>query len=141
MSEIFGSYPENMGTVSKSANDFDIRRKDIKKLIKSIRKLCKAEKRTRKILQQVHRQWKMEEMPEKNTINGQETCADKDGEERNAKKNTQKEEKSFFNRIGDALLKALPSIFRTVTSIAATIVFGFISQKFGIQRRTAHAAG
>lgn len=144
MSEIFSNYPENLETVSEVAEDVKVKQDDIKKLIKKVAKICKEERKKRKILQKIYRQQKKCRMFEQDVDNGQEASTDKEDKSSKCEaddetKNKQKKEKSFLNRLGDAFLKALPSIFRTITSAAVTAVFGFVSKQLGARRRTSYA--
>ena len=144
MSEIFSNYPENLETVSEVAEDVKFKQDDIKKLIKKVAKICKEERKKRKILQKIYRQQKKCRMSEQDVDNGQEASTDKEDKSSKCEaddetKNKQKKEKSFLNRLGDAFLKALPSIFRTIASAAVTAVFGFVSKQLGARRRTSYA--
>ena len=45
-----------------------------------------------------------------------------------------KSERSFLERLGDAFLKALPSILRTIATVAVPLLFGCISRRRGNYR-------
>lgn len=141
MSEIFNNYPEDQETASEAVDDVKVKQDDIKKMIKKIAKICKEE---RKMLKKIYRQQKKCRMTEQDMVNAQEASTDKKDKSSRCEaddevKNPQKKEKTFFNKMGDAFLKALPSIFRTIASVAVTAVFGFASKRFGARRRTSYA--
>jgi len=89
MAEMFGSYPEESKTASRSEEDTEIGRKEIKKLIKCVQKLRKEEKIRRKLLQKEQQQ-KMKEISEENVCNEQKTSTDKGGEKYDSTSGTQK---------------------------------------------------
>lgn len=141
MSEIFNNYPEDQETASEAVDDVKVKQDDIKKMIKKIAKICKEE---RKMLKKIYRQQKKCRMTEQDMVNAQEASTDKKDKSSKCEaddevKSSQKKEKTFFNKMGDAFLKALPSIFRTIASVAVTAVFGFVSKRFGARRRTSYA--
>ena len=144
MSEIFGNYPENLEADLEAANSAKIKHVDTKKLIKRVDKLCKETRKQRKMLQKIYQQGKKKIISAEEAVNTQEESTDENAESSKNKtddgaKDSQKKEKSFFNKMGEAFLKALPSIFRTIASVAVTAVFGFVSKRFGLRRRASYA--
>ena len=130
MGKIFEKYPEQAEpadeTVKASAKQTVLTKREIKALKMFAKQLKKCKKR-----------WKQVEK-----LQVAERAEDKDGECGNNgdAKNSAKEgrdessnKKTFLSKLGDVILKAFPSILRTVVKVAVTAIF---SCKFKWRRST-----
>ena len=122
MGKIFEQYPEQ--SISASGNEeipaaqnvFTKRELDIlKKLSKQLKKFNKCQK-------------KVEEqcIAEQEKIEQQKNTADREEKEKQEKGKTEGNGKRFLNKLGDVILKVLPSVLRTVVKFAVPAVLGYI---------------
>lgn len=140
MSRVFTDYPLSSDSISGLDNKSEIQCDDIGQLIISIGKLCKEMKKQRKIIKRMCKHDKIEKMSEQSAQENQHSSAEKNNKTTKSGRNSNpdgddKKEKTFFEKVGDAFLKALPSIFRTVASVAATAILGRCTKWFGTFRR------
>lgn len=87
---------------------------------KKIRKLHKKIKKQKRLIRKLN---KCREAGEGCTSSGR--------SKNDSKKSTQNKEKSFFSKVKDRLIDALPSICRTMVKTATTIICGWALKRFG----------
>lgn len=128
MSLQFGEYPE-----PKTADvDTDQQVKNME-IIGKLNKFRKAIKQQNKMLKEMQKELKAQKdyvqkiVKEENLYNHEK---ESDGTSEKIS-NEKRQEKSFLRQVGDAFVKALPSIFRTIASVAVTVIFGNNSGWFG----------
>lgn len=113
MSKIFTSYPQTSEIPFEAVNASEAQ-KD-----KKIKKIQKRLKKQKKLISKLNRQVAIENSAsQKCNINSD-------------NKSTQDKKKSFFSKVKDKLVEALPSICRTVAKTATTIICGWTLKHFG----------
>lgn len=140
MSEVFVKHQEEPDSILESVNNDQIEQKDTKTIIKCLKELCRETRRQRKLTQKICQLYKVREKVIQEISIEQDLSPKKKGRasarrDSDKKKRLEVEEKSFLNRLGDAFLKALPNILRTVASAAVTATLGFISKWSGMRKR------
>ena len=117
MSNIFTDYPKTSEVPLEEAEVSKLKKLKKKKQIKKILKKLKKQK---KLIKKISKQ-KVES----------ENCTSSKCNTDDGKIPTQDNEKSFFNRMKDKFIDAVPSICRTVAKTVTTLVLGWAFKHFG----------
>lgn len=146
MSEIFTKYPEPTDVISESDSKAGLTREEYETLTKNVKKLamlhkkqCKQLKKFRKTLKRCIKKSPVGEekstdreiSANKETFISEETVPPK---ENKGTKESEKKEKTFLDKLGDAVIKAFPSILRIVTTAVVNVILGRGLKWFGSRK-------
>ena len=121
MAEVFTKYPELTDTTTESGSKVGLTHAEYEELTENIKKIAKFKKKQYKRLKKIHKEIrrfcivKKSPISEKISVDGKASTHKETIPNKNEKR-----EKTFLDKLGDAFLKALPSILIVVI----TAIFG-----------------
>lgn len=136
MENTFKDFPDVAGVVVESTEKAEDKSEDTKRVVDCLSKIIKELHKQNKLFKQLCRRTMRTATKEPDAgepaVEEQSTA-----HKENCRAHTtgKKTEKSFLGKLGDAFLKALPSILRTVAAVAVPLFFSCISKRMGNYRR------
>lgn len=124
--EISDSDAESKVESKNQSENLTVRSDDIKKLIEQMKKQRKAQRKMKKKICKISKQLSLDDESSEFKKGG-----GKDSQKENSTNASPKKEKSFWVKMGDAMLKALPGIFRTAATVMAAIILGQTPKPLG----------
>lgn len=131
--DVFSEIPNvDMESADRVKDKPEVSKKVLKRLKKLIKELHKQNKLFRQLCRRSELTVAKEPATEEPVVEEASTASKK-----NCHTNTTapKTEKSFLGKLGDAFLKAFPSILRTIATVAVPLFFSCFSRRFGNVRK------
>lgn len=133
MSNKFDNFPEVPDIDAESKDKAEnqskytvIRSEDFKKLIDQIKKQNKSKKKLKKRIRKINKKLSSDDR-----LSESKKDEDKKSKTDNNTNATPKKEKSFWGKLGDTILKALPSILITVATTISALLMGCTPKQSG----------